>query len=346
VNEVQVVPVKAKQRAAAAGIMVTVMLVLLCVFALFSGSVRISPLTVGRILLGQERNTPFAKIIWDFRLPRIVMAILAGMMLSAGGTISQAVFRNPLADPYIVGISSGAVAGAVLAFMLGLPDFYYGLFSFFSAAGAAFLVFRFSTRWGKTDTSLLLITGVAVSAFLSALTSFCMYLAGQDSYRIVIWTMGYLGSESWDRIALLAIPFVLGMLYFLYCRHDVDALLLGEEEAHSLGVKVGRLKQRLLLVVSLLAAFSIAFTGMIGFVGLIVPHTMRGLTGNNYGRLIPLAAYAGGMFLLFADILARTLIAPVEIPIGVVTAFFGAPFFLVLVIRTGSKPGKGGSFGY
>ncbi|MDR2247229.1 MAG: iron ABC transporter permease [Treponema sp.] len=337
---------KAKQRAAAAGIIVTVILVLLCVFALFSGSVSISPGTVVRVLLGQERDTPFAKIIWDFRLPRIVMAILAGMMLSAGGTISQAVFRNPLADPYIVGISSGAVAGAVLAFMLGLPDFYYGLFSFFSAVGAAFLVFRFSTRWGRTDTSLLLITGVAVSAFLSALTSFCMYLAGQDSYRIVIWTMGYLGSASWDRIVLLAIPFVLGMLYFLYCRHDVDALLLGEEEAHSLGVKVGRLKRRLLLVVSLLAAFSIAFTGMIGFVGLIVPHTIRGLTGNNHGRLIPLAAYTGGMFLLFADILARTLIAPVEIPIGVVTAFFGAPFFLVLVIRIGSKPGKGGSFGY
>ncbi|MDR0451641.1 MAG: iron ABC transporter permease [Treponema sp.] len=337
---------KANRKTAAAGITVTVILVLLCTFALFSGSVSIPPVTVVRILLGREQGTPLARIIWELRLPRIVMAVLAGMMLSAGGTVSQAVFRNPLADPYIVGISSGAVAGAVLAFMLGLPDFYYGLFSFFGASGAAFLVFRFSVRWGRTDTSLLLVMGVAVSAFLSALTSFCMYLAGQDSYRIVIWTMGYLGSASWDRIALLAVPFVLGMLYFLYYRHDVDALLLGEEEAHSLGVKAGRLKQRLLLAVSLLAAFSIAFTGMIGFVGLIVPHAVRGLTGNNHGRLIPLAAYAGGMFLLFADILARTLIAPVEIPIGVVTAFFGAPFFLALAIRMGGRPGKGGSFGY
>jgi iron complex transport system permease protein len=267
----------------------------------------------------------------------MVMAFLVGMMLSTGGTISQAVFRNPLADPYIIGISSGAVAGAVLAFMLKLPDFYYGLFSFFSAAGAAFLVFRFSTRHGRTDTSLLLVTGVAVSAFLSAVTSFCMYLAGQDSYRIIIWTMGYLGSASWKRILLLTIPLVPGMLYFLYCRHDIDALLLGEEEAHSLGIKVGRLKQRLLLAVSLLAAFSIAFTGMIGFVGLIVPHTIRAWTGNNHGRLIPLAAYTGGMFLLLADVLARTLIAPVEIPVGVVTAFFGAPFFLILAIRMGKE---------
>jgi iron complex transport system permease protein len=224
------------------------------------------------------------------------------MMLSAGGAISQAVFRNPLADPYIIGISSGAAAGAVLAFMLGLPDFYYGLFSFFGASGAAFLVFRFSARWGRTDTSLLLITGVAVSAFLSALSSFCMYLAGQDSYRIVIWTMGYLGSASWDRIVLLAIPFVLGMFYFMYCRHDIDALLLGEEEAHSLGVKVSRLKQRLLLAVSLLAAFSIAFTGMIGFVGLIVPLPLENLMTAGL-----LAAHRAGMAVFLSAGLLETL---------------------------------------
>jgi iron complex transport system permease protein len=270
------------------------------------------------------------------------MAFLTGMMLSVGGTISQAVFRNPLADPYIIGISSGAVAGAILAFMLKLPDFYYGFFSFFSASGAAFLIFRLSLRRGRTDTSLLLIIGVAVSAFLSALNSFAMYVAGQDSYRIVIWTMGYLGSASWRRIVLLTVPFVLGMCHFLYHRHDIDALLLDDEEAHSLGIEVGRLKRGLLLTVSLMAAFSVAFTGMIGFVGLIVPHTMRVLVGNNHSRLIPLAAYAGGVFLLFADILARTVIPPVEIPIGAVTAVFGSPFFLFLAIRGR----KGGLFEY
>jgi iron complex transport system permease protein len=262
------------------------------------------------------------------------MALLAGMMLSAGGTISQAVFRNPLADPYIIGVSAGAVAGAVFAFLLKLPDFYYGLFSFFSASGTAFLVSRFSLRRGRADTSLLLIIGVAVSAFLSALTSFGMYLTGQDSYRIVIWTMGYLGSATWGRIALLLVPFALGMVYFLYHRHDIDALLLDDEEAHSLGLDVGRLKRGLLLAVSLMAAFSVAFTGMIGFVGLIVPHAMRALTGASHSRLIPLAAYAGAVFLLFADILARTLIAPVEIPIGVVTAIFGAPLFLSLAVHS------------
>jgi iron complex transport system permease protein len=334
--------VKIQRRGTAAGFTIMVVLVCLFVFALFFGSVAIPLETMGRILLGRERDTPLAQIVWEFRLPRIVMALLVGMMLAAGGTISQAVFRNSLADPYIIGISSGAVAGAVLAFMLKLPDFYYGLFGFFSAAGASFLIFRFSARRGSADTSQLLIIGVAVSAFLSAVTSFCMYLAGQDSYRVVVWTMGYLGSASWGRVLFLTVPLTAGLLYFLYHRQDLDALLLADEEAHSLGLPVGPLKRRLLLAVSLLAAFSVAFTGMIGFVGLIVPHAMRRLVGNSHGRLIPLAALGGGAFLLFADILARTLLAPAEIPIGVVTAFFGAPFFLFLATRMG----KGASRGY
>jgi iron complex transport system permease protein len=245
------------------------------------------------------------------------------------------VFRNPLADPYIIGISSGAVAGAVLAFVLKLPDIWYGLFAFVTSMGTAFLIFRLSGKRGKADTASLLIIGVAVSAFLGALTSFFMYMAGQDSYRVMVWTMGYLGAASWTRVGLLAIPLVLAMLYFLYYRHDVDALLLGDEEAHSLGIPVGKLKRQLLLVVSLIAAFSVAFTGMIGFVGLIVPHAVRLCVGNKHGRLLPLAAYTGGMFLLFADTLARTLLAPVEIPIGVITAFFGAPFFLFLAVTSG-----------
>jgi iron complex transport system permease protein len=282
-----------------------------------------------------DRDSAAAKIVTGIRLPRIMMAILVGMMLAAAGTISQAVFRNPLADPYIIGISSGAVAGAALAFVLKLPDIWYGLFAFITSMGTAFLIFRLSRKRGKSDTAALLIIGVAVSAFLGALTSFFMYMAGQDSYRVMVWTMGYLGSASWARVGLLVIPLLLAMLYFLYYRHDVDALLLGDEEAHSLGIPVGRLKRQLLLVVSLIAAFSVAFTGMIGFVGLIVPHAVRLCIGNKHGRLLPLAAYTGGMFLLFADTLARTLLSPIEIPIGVITAFFGAPFFLFLAVMNG-----------
>jgi iron complex transport system permease protein len=322
-------------------ITVSLFLLILFLYSLSSGSVDIPPGEIVSILLGGNRDSPAAKIVTGIRLPRIMMAVLVGMMLSAGGTISQAVFRNPLADPYIIGISSGAVAGAALAFILKLPDIWYGLFAFITSMGTAFLIFRLSGKRGKTDTAALLITGVAVSAFLGAFTSFFMYMAGQDSYRVMVWTMGYLGSASWSRVGLLVIPLLLAMLYFLYYRHDVDALLLGDEEAHSLGIPVGALKRRLLLVVSLIAAFSVAFTGMIGFVGLIVPHAVRLCIGNRHGRLLPLAAYTGGMFLLFADTLARTLLSPIEIPIGVITAFFGAPFFLFLALMNGKGRAHG-----
>jgi iron complex transport system permease protein len=307
----------------------------LFLFGLFSGSVAIPPGDILAILAGKDRESAAAEIITGIRLPRLVMSLLVGMMLATAGTVSQAVFRNPLADPYIIGISSGAVAGAAMAFIFKLPDIWYGLFAFCGALGTALLVFRLSGRGGKADTAALLIMGVAISAFLGAFTSFLMYMAGQDAYRVMVWTMGYLGAATWFRTGLLAIPLAAGLLYFFYHRHEVDALLLGDEEAHSLGIPVGTLKRRLLLAVSLIAAFSVAFTGMIGFVGLIVPHGVRLCIGNNHGRLLPLAAYTGGVFLLFADTLARTILAPVEIPIGVVTAFFGAPFFLFLAVRAG-----------
>jgi iron complex transport system permease protein len=314
-------------------LIVSAALVLLFFFGLFSGSVTIPLEDVFAVLTGKDRESAAAKIITGIRLPRLVMALLVGMMLAAAGTVSQAVFRNPLADPYIIGISSGAVAGAALAFIFKLPDLWYGAFAFCGALGTALLVFRLSGRGGKADTASLLIMGVAISAFMGAFTSFLMYMAGQDAFRVMVWTMGYLGAASWPRTVLLAFPLAAGLLYFFYHRHEVDALLLGDEEAHSLGIPVGVLKRRLLLVVSLIAAFSVAFTGMIGFVGLIVPHGVRLCIGNNHGRLLPLAAYTGGVFLLFADTLARTILAPVEIPIGIVTAFFGAPFFLFLAVR-------------
>jgi iron complex transport system permease protein len=256
------------------------------------------------------------------------------MMLSSGGVVSQAVFRNPLADPYIVGINSGAMAGAVLAFILNLPDAFYGIFAFFLAMGTAFLVFFLSGKRGKTDLSMLLIIGIAVSSFIHALTSFCMYAAGQDTYRIIIWTMGYLGTATWNRVIILCVPLALAVHYFFYHRQDIDALQLGDEEAHSLGVNIGTLKRRLLIVVSLVTAFSVAFTGMIGFVGLIVPHAVRTVIGGSHRKLLPVAAFSGGVFLLFADTIARTILSPIEVPIGVVTAFFGAPFFIILAIRT------------
>ncbi len=323
------------RRAGLLSVLLTVALLLLVLFGVLSGSVHVPLRTIAAVLRGTGEFDVGRAIVLGIRLPRLVMAVLVGMMLSLSGTVAQAVFRNPLADPYIIGISAGAVAGAVLAFFLGLPDLFYGFFGFVTAMATALVIFRIAGKRGRSDTAMLLIVGIAVSSFLGALSSFAMYWAGEDSYRIVVWTMGYLGGASWTRVGLLLVPLVLASVYFIYLRNDVDALLLGDEEAHSLGVDVARLKRRLLLVISLIVSFSVAFSGMIGFVGLIVPHAVRLLIGSSHGRLLPFAALSGGVFLLFADTIARTLLAPTEIPIGVVTAFFGAPFFLFLAIRSG-----------
>lgn len=319
--------------AAALAVCLVAAIAILAAYGLAKGSVEIPLPELLRALTGRGGDEPSAMIILEFRLPRIVMAVLVGMMLASGGTIAQAAFRNPLADPYIVGISAGAVAGATLAFFLKLPDAYFGIFAFATALAAAFLIFSLAGLRGKADTSTLLIVGIAVSSFLGAGTSFAMYAAGEDSFRVLVWTMGYLGGASWGKIGLLAVPLAVALAYFMYLRNDLDALAMGDEEAWSLGVDSGRLKRRLLAAVSLITAFSVAFSGMIGFVGLIVPHAVRMVAGGNHGRLVPLAALAGGAFLLFADTLARTLLAPTEIPIGVVTALFGAPFFLYLAVR-------------
>jgi len=315
-------------------VVLSISLFILCLYSLISGSVSIPLSDVARVLTGNLNGSTEALIILGIRLPRLIMALLVGSMLSVAGSVAQAVFRNPLADPYVIGISAGAVAGASLAFFLGLPDAMYGIFAFSTALATAFLIFSLSGKKGRADTATLLIVGIAVSSFLSAFTSFTMYLSGEDSYRIMVWTMGYLGSATWIRAGLLAIPLVASLGYFIYLRHDLDALAVGDAEAHSLGVDVGKLKKRLLVVVSLIVAFSVAFTGMIGFVGLIIPHAVRLLVGGNHGRLIPAATFAGGVFLLLSDTLARTILAPTEIPIGVVTAFFGAPFFLFLALKS------------
>ncbi len=300
------------------------------------GSVHIPLLTLIRIISGRGESLPdyLNTIIWNVRLPRIIMALLIGSMLASSGTVVQAVFHNPLADPYIIGISASAVAGAVLAFLLDLPVVFYGVFAFIISVATTFLIFRLAMGRGAINISTLLIIGVAASSFLGAFTSFAMYSVGEDSYRIIIWTMGFLGSANWLKIMLLIPPMAASLFFFYFHRHDLDALMLGDQEAHALGINVGSLKKKLLVISCLIVSFSVAFSGMIGFVGLIIPHTVRLLIGHSNIKLLGITALAGGVFLLFADTLARNLLAPVEIPIGTVTAFFGAPFFIYLALRS------------
>ena len=272
-------------------------------------------------------------IILNLRLPRIIMSILIGMMLSSSGAVMQTVFQNPLADPYIIGISASATLGAVIAFVFNMPDFMYGIMAFIISLLSAFFIFKVAKKGDKINVTTLLIIGIAVSSFLGAFTSFSMYLIGEDSFKITMWMMGYLGNATWTKIIFILIPLIFSIMYFYLKRHELDALLSGDEEAYSLGVDVDKLKIKSLIVSTLIVAFSVAFSGMIGFVGLIIPHTIRMIVGPSNTKLLPNVILAGGFFLLICDTLGRTILSPVEIPIGVITAFFGAPFFLYLALK-------------
>ena len=279
-------------------------------------------------------------VFWNIRLPRVLLAGLVGAALACSGTAMQAVFRNSMADPFVIGVSSGGALGAALAVLLGLGTamsiFVQPMFAFMSATIAAFSVYLLGSVRGKVYVDSLLLSGVAVAAFLGAMVSFLIYFARQVYSQLIFWLLGSLTLASWDIVEILAIPVLAGVVViFLYGR-DLDALLLGEETAHNLGANPEFLKKMMLFISALLAAAAVAFTGIIGFVGLIIPHISRLIVGSNHRTLVPAATLSGAIFLIWADTLARTVIAPVELPVGIITALCGGPFFLYL-LRKNSK---------
>lgn len=300
-----------------------------CFTALCLGDENLNPKQLFSYIFGEDEI--LRQIIIHGRLPRIIMAILIGMLLASSGAITQNVFSNPIADPYIIGIASAATFGAVLAYLLKLADYYYGIIGFICSALFALMVFKISS---KASIASLLIIGIATSSFLGAFTSFFTYLIGEDSFKIVAWLMGNIGAASWFHVKILILPLLFCLLYFYAHKNELNILLSGDDEAKNLGVNAQKLKINLLIVSSLAVSFAVAFTGLIAFVGLIIPHIIR-LVLKNYDNalVIPFCTILGGLFLLICDTLARTLIAPVQIPIGVLTAFFGAPIFLYLALR-------------
>jgi iron complex transport system permease protein len=311
-------------------IVLTIGIIITGILAIPMGSV---PIPLEYIFSPGKAPDYIKTIIFNLRLPRIIMSLLIGMMLASSGAVVQTIFQNPLADPYIIGIAASATFGAVIAFVLNLPDFMYGVLAFITCLASTLLIFKIAKKGNKVNVATLLIVGIAVSSFLGAFTSFAMYLIGEDSFKITMWMMGYLGNATWKRVIFILIPLVLSLIYFYSKRHELDALLSGDEEAHSLGVDVNRLKVRTLTVSALIVAFSVAFSGMIGFVGLIVPHTIRMIVGPSNTKMLPSTILAGGFFLLICDTFGRIVLVPVEIPIGVITTFFGAPFFLYLALK-------------
>ena len=303
------------------------------------GPVAIPPATVAKVLLSAdplpatfETARTSRIIVLDVRLPRIALAAFVGVALATAGTVMQGFFRNPMADPSIVGVSSGAAVGAVATIVLPVA-FPFGLelqgAAFLAAVLTAFGVYLIATQGGHTPTATLLLAGVAVQTFLGAVISLLLLHSGRSLRRIVYWLMGHLGGTTWDEVRVIAVALPpLFVVLFVYAR-DLNVLLLGEEEAHGLGVEVERTKRILLTVSSVVTAAAVAVTGVIGFVGLVVPHGMRLLVGPDHRILLPTSALAGASFLVATDTLARS--GPAEIPVGIVTAALGAPFFLYLL---------------
>lgn len=332
-------------------VLLGVVLVVVAWASIGIGAVSIAPLQVLSILLDQIGiTTPWAfetqqeLVLTVIRLPRVLLGLLVGAGLAVSGAVMQGLFRNPLADPGLVGVSSGAALAAVLVIVFGgvffqaiapwLAPVMISVAAFAGSIGVTLLVYRLATWRGSTSVATMLLAGIALNALAMAGTGILTLIADDAQLRdITFWSLGSLGGASWTTLAAVS-PFLLfGILTAPLLARSLNAMLLGEAEAGHLGVRVERLKQSVIIITALTVGAAVAVSGIIGFVGLVVPHLLRLLFGPDHRLLLPGSALLGASLLLLADLLARTAIAPAEIPIGIVTAFIGAPFFLWLLLR-------------
>ncbi len=277
-------------------------------------------------------------IVMQVRLPRVVLAMLVGAGLSAVGGVFQGLFRNPLADPHILGVSSGAAMGATIALFAGFSFGAAGMgavsiCAFIGAVLSMIAVFLVSGKGGKRAALTMLLTGTAISTLLSAVISLLMSLNRDSAEKVYLWTLGSLSASGWAKVGWMTGIFAAGFLVLVVLAKDLNLLAMGEDTAGSLGVETGPVRILLVVFSSLMVAGAVSVSGIISFVGLVVPHCMRFLFGSDYRRLIPVSVLGGAIFLLLCDTVARTVVAPGELPVSVVTAIIGAPYFIVLIKR-------------
>jgi len=327
-----------------------VLLLLLVAAALFSMTVGSLPLSIADIIHGliRQEDIPYSHVIWNIRLPRMITTIIAGAGLAVAGAIMQNILRNPLASPFTIGISQGAGFGAAFAIIilgagsthlagtkavtLQSPDLV--VLSAFAGAmlSVAFILGLAMLR--RITPEAVILAGVALSAFFSAATMFLQYFASDmQMAATVFWTFGDLGKAGWRENGIMLAAFLIAFSYFFAVRWRFNALQWGDDVAQSLGVRVQRLRISGMILASLTVAVTTAFLGIIGFIGLLAPHIARFIVGNDYRFLIPCSAILGSLLLLLSDIVARMLMPPVILPVGIITSFLGAPLFLYLLIK-------------
>jgi iron complex transport system permease protein len=339
-----------------------VLLVAAIVASACIGAFRFTPAQVIHYLaqgLGWERIPPGSdalgrNVLLKLRLPRVVLAGVTGAVLGVSGTLMQGLFRNPIVEPGLAGTSAGAALGAALVFVLGekttlaftapLGSFAVPVLAFAGGFAATMLVYRLSSSFGKVDVFTLLLAGIAVNAVASAGTGFLSYVARDPQARnITFWNLGTFTTAEWRGVALVSVAFALGFIWCLRYGKALNALMLGESEASFLGVDTRRLTLELLVVNTIMVAVATAMVGVIAFVGLVVPHVLRMLKSSDYTFLLPASALLGAVVMETVDIVARILIPPAELPIGIITAVFGAPVFLWILMR--QRRGLSGFYG-
>ena len=324
----------------------SVLLVVVAALATTIGSVKIPLLTTCQVLVSKLpllHITPFWPsgveiIILEIRLPRVILAGLVGAALGTAGATYQGLFRNPLADPYLIGVAQGASLGAVIGFLLPTTWHVLGvgivpLFAFAGALVSTAIVYGLA-RVGKTlPVTTLILAGVALGALLGSIVSYLIISSGEKMHGIIFWLMGSFSLSQWADVELVLPYVVIGIGVILLYARPLNVMQLDEEQAQQLGINVERLKLVLLIAATLITAAAVSFVGTIGFVGIIIPHAVRLIWGADHRFLLPLSVLSGAIFLILADLIARTAQAPTEIPIGVITAICGAPFFLYLLRR-------------
>lgn len=276
-------------------------------------------------------------IIWSLRMPRVILAALVGGALSVVGGTLQGFFKNSMADPYIMGVSSGAALGATIAIVTGMANFLgmmrIPVFSFAVAFLTTCVVYSLATVGKKVVVSTLLLAGVALSAFLSAIMSLLMVFNAEEIDKVYLWLMGSFANKNWEHVQISA-PFILiGVVCLMFFAKEMNAMVFGDSTAQHLGINLAKMQITILIFTSLTTAGAVAVCGSIGFVGLIIPHVVRILLGPDHRILLPFSFLLGGTFLVVTDSFARTFLAPMEIPVGVITAMFGGPFFIYLLKR-------------
>lgn len=311
------------------GLLITT--VITAIIALTFGSVDINLSDVVNVILGNAENTNHYKIIIDIRLPRILYAVLIGGGLSISGAVFQAILMNPLAEPYILGISSGGTFGAVLSFVIGVSFIGTQLFAFLGAFLVMLLVFMLGKRYGNLEPNTLLLSGVMIGAFFSAAILLVMIFL-QDSLRTAIyWMVGSLSFAKWNNLWMVGITVIAISLYFTAYSYKYNLLTLGDDASKTLGVNSAKFKNITYFLGSILIGAIVSVSGIIGFVGLIVPHVCRMIWGLDNRMIIPSSFFIGAIYLIIADTIARSIIAPSELPVGSITAIIGVPIFIYLL---------------